>query len=72
MAGITKAQAQAKLDEWLAADTAVSQGQAFSKSGRSYTSADAGVIRENIAYWNGQLKRLSRGGIRIIRGVPLG
>jgi len=70
MAGITLAQAEAKLAEWLAADTAVVSGQAYSISGRSLTRANAREIRENIVFWDKQVKRLARGGIRIIGGTP--
>jgi len=72
MPGITKQQAQAKLDEWLAADTKVAEAQAMSKSGRSYTGPDAKTVNENIAYWNKQVKRLSRGGIRVTGATPRG
>jgi len=68
MAGITLAQAEAQLAIWLAADTAVATGQSYSVSGRALTRADAREIRENIKFWDGQVKRLSRGGIRM-RGV---
>ena len=37
MAGITLAQAEAKLAEWLAADTAVAAGQSYTIGGRSLT-----------------------------------
>ena len=70
MAGITLAQAEAKLAEWLAADTAVASGQAYSISGRSLNRANAREIRENIVFWDKQVKRLTRGGIRIIGGTP--
>lgn len=70
MAGITLAQAEAKLAEWLAADTAVTSGQAYSISGRSLTRSNAREIRENIIFWDKQVKRLARGGIRIIGGTP--
>lgn len=71
MAGITQAQAQAHLDEWLAADLAVSKGQAYSIGGRSLSRADAATIRENIEFWDRQIKRLSRGGIKVFGGTPV-
>lgn len=71
MAGITLAQAEAKLSEWMAADTAVSTGnQAYTMAGRSFTRADAREIRENITFWDAQVKRLSRGGIRVFGVTP--
>ena len=48
MAGITTADAQAHLDEWMAADIAVTKGQAYSIGGRTLSRADAAIIRENI------------------------
>ena len=72
MAGLSQSQAQARLDDWLAADAAVSRGQAYSIEGRSMTRADAKTIRENIVFWDGQVRRLaggSSGGIRVRRGV---
>ena len=71
MAGITQAQAQAHLDEWLTADLAVSKGQAYSIGGRSLSRADADTIRSNIEFWDRQVKRLSRGGIKIFGGTPV-
>jgi len=59
MAGITLAQAQAQLDAWLAASTAVASGQSYSIAGRSLSRVDAGEIREQITYWNGQVSMLS-------------
>jgi predicted RecB family nuclease len=43
--------AQSHLDEWLAADLAVSKGQTYSIGDRSLTRADAQTIREQIDYW---------------------
>ncbi len=71
MAGITQEQAQAHLDEWLAADLAVSKGQAYTIGGRSLSRADAATIRENIEFWDRQVKRLSRGGIKVFGGTPV-
>lgn len=71
MAGISQAQAQAHLDEWLAADLAVSKGQAYSIGGRSLSRADAAIIRSNIEFWNRQVKRLSRGCIKVFGGTPV-
>lgn len=66
MPAITKAQAEAQLASWLAADTAVSQGQSYEHEGAKLTRADAQQIRTNIKYWNSEVQRLSRGGIRIM------
>ncbi len=62
MAGITLAQAQAKLAIWMEADDKVANGQSYSIGGRSLTRADAKMIRENIRFWNDWVTRLSDGG----------
>jgi len=72
MAGITKQQAEAKLALWMAADDAVAKGQSISVAGRSLTSADADVINENIQFWDAKIRKLSRGGLNMKLGVPVG
>lgn len=59
MAGITLAQAEAQLAVWLAADSAVATGQSYSVGDRALTRANAREIRENITFWDEQVKRLS-------------
>lgn len=73
MAGITLAQAEAKLAEWMAADSAVAAGQAYNIGGRSLTRADALEIRKNIDYWNGRVVSLDSGrtGPSIMGGTPV-
>ncbi len=68
MAGITLAQATAKLAEWLAADTAVATGQSYTIAGRSLSRANAREIRENIDYWDAKVQDLDRGGL-VIKGI---
>lgn len=70
MAGITRAEAEEQLRDWLAASKAVSKAQSYSVAGKTMTKADAEVIRENITYWNKEVKRLSRGGIRVRGATP--
>lgn len=73
MAGITLAQAEAKLATWMDAEDKVSRSQAYSISGRSLTRADLKMIGERITYWDAQVQRLSPGGgIRVTGGVPCG
>lgn len=55
MAGITQAQAQAQLDAWLAASTAVALGQSYEIAGRKLTRVNAAEIREQIEYWETKL-----------------
>ena len=71
MAAITLAQAQAKLDLWMAADDAVAGAQSYIIGTRSLTKANSEEIRENIKFWSTQVETLSRsgGGIRIRRTV---
>jgi hypothetical protein len=71
MAGITLTQAETELALWLAADRAVATSQSYNIGGRTLTRADAGEIRENIVFWDKQVKRLSRSGIRVTGGTPL-
>lgn len=69
-AGITLAQAESQLATWLAADSAVASGQGYSIAGRSLNRANASEIRENIEYWDRQVKRISRGGISMKGATP--
>lgn len=75
MAGITLVQAQAQLDTYLAASTAVAAGQSFDLSSagtsRSLTKVDAKEIRESITFWNDMVKSLGGGSsITVRQGVP--
>jgi hypothetical protein len=76
MAGITLAQAQAQLDQWLAALTAISSAQEYTIStpggSRRLVRADLAQVQQQVDYWNGKVKDLSRGsgGIRMRYGVP--
>lgn len=70
MAGITLVQAEAKLAEWLAADTAVASGQSYTIGGRQLSRAQAAEIRNNITFWDERVQKLNRGGIRIVGGTP--
>ncbi|MGH6719359.1 MAG: DUF6148 family protein, partial [Alphaproteobacteria bacterium] len=71
MAGITLAQAEAKLATWLAADDAVARGQSYSVAGRQLTRANLQEIREAVTWWDGKVKRLARtSGARVIVGRP--
>jgi len=70
MAGITLAQAEAQLELWLNASTAVASGQSYSIGNRSLSRADAKEIRENIMFWDALVRRLDGGGIRVKGGTP--
>ena len=74
MAGITLTQAETQLAIWIDADTAVATGQGYSIAGRSLTRADAKEIRENIMFWDSQVKNLSAASssrVRIWGGTPM-
>lgn len=68
MAGITKAQAQAQLDAYLAAETAVLSGQSYEINGRRLTRANLADIQKGIQIWNARVVRLTNGGLTV-RGV---
>jgi hypothetical protein len=63
MAGITLAQAQAQLDTWLAASTAVASSQSYEipQGGgqRKLTRADAAEIRQQVDFWDTKVKSLT-------------
>lgn len=76
MAGITLEQAQAQLDSWLAASTAVATSQSYeidtSNGRRKLTRADAAEVRQQITYWQEKVNTLtnaSAGGRRRTRYV---
>jgi hypothetical protein len=62
MAGITLAQAQSKLDMWLAAEEALATSQSYEMSdgtsSRKLTRANLKDIGERIKYWDSVVKRL--------------
>ena len=59
MAGITLATASAKLDAYLAAETAVLSGQEYRIEGRLMRRADLEMIQAGINIWNQRVQRLS-------------
>ncbi len=70
MAGITLAIAQAHLDTWLAAETAIGLGQSVAHDGRVLTRADLNAVRAQIEYWNNHLQKLTRGpGLKVQRVI---
>jgi hypothetical protein len=74
MAAFTLAEAQAKLNEWKAAETALATGaQSYSIGGRSLYRADLQWVANRVEYYAGLVDNLSRtsGGIRMRRGIPL-
>lgn len=74
MTGITLEQANSQLTIWLNANATVAQGQSYSisteSSSRSLTRTNAQEIMAQIKFWDTQVKRLSRGGMRV-RGARI-
>lgn len=74
MAGITLAQAEAKLATWLACEEAIAEkGQSYTVGQRTFTRANLKEVREAVAHWDGKVKELDRGvsGVRL-RGLSRG
>ena len=74
MAGITLAQAEAKLATWMAPLDTIAVGQSYSiatgTGSRSVNRADLAEAQKQVEYWDRQVKRLTRGGISV-RGVTI-
>lgn len=75
MAGITLADAQTQLANWLAALTTISQkGQSYSittgTGSRTLTRGDLSEVQGQVEFWDRQVKRLTRGGISV-RGATI-
>lgn len=73
MAGITKEQAEAKLQTWMEAEEKIASGQGYSIGDRSLTRADLYTVRGEIEYWDNKVKELEvaelRGRNRMYRFV---
>ena len=59
MAALTKAQAEAQLTAYLAAETKVLGGQSYRIGDRQLTRADLSEIREGIKFWRGEVNRMT-------------
>jgi len=71
MAGITLAQAEAKLTLWMAANDAIATGQSYSIAGRSLSRANLDEVQRQIEFWDRQVKRFTRGGIHVRGATPV-
>lgn len=58
MAGITKEQAEVKLQTWMEAEEKIASGQGYSIGDRRLTRADLYTVRGEIEYWNNKVKEL--------------
>lgn len=59
MAGITLAQAETQLTNWLAASAAVASNQEYRIGDRMLRRVDADEIRQQVAFWDSKVKQLS-------------
>jgi hypothetical protein len=59
---MTTAEAQAHLDAWTAADTAISTGKAYTIGNRALTRADAEEVKTQITYWQRAVNTLTAAG----------
>ena len=59
MAGITLVQAQAQLDAYLAAETAILGGQQYEIAGRMLRRANLAEVQKGIEIWNKRVQMLS-------------
>ena len=71
MAGIDLTTANAKLAEYLAAETAVLAGQDVTIDGTRFTRADLAAVQKGVELWDRRIQQLSRsGGIRVREVIP--
>lgn len=70
MAGITLAQAEAKLAEALDAETKALLAESYQSPEGSRATRNLEAISKRVEYWQSMVNRLSRGGIRITGGTP--
>ena len=59
MSGITLTQAQAQLDAYLAAETAILNGQEYVIANRRMRRADLAAIQDGIKLWNERVQALT-------------
>ena len=71
MAGITKEQAEAKLQTWMEAEEKIASGQGYSIGDRRLTRADLYTVRGEIEYWNNKVKELVSRTERAEPNVPI-
>jgi hypothetical protein len=69
MAGITLEQAQARLDQYLAAEEAVLLGQQYEIGGRMLRRADLQAIQEGIRIWDDRVEKLSAKAAGRVRAI---
>ena len=70
MAGITQAQAEEKLRNYMEALDAVLLNQEHFIDGVKVTRANLKDIQDGINFWDAKVKTFDRGGIKVKYGVP--
>lgn len=71
MAGITLAQAESRLTEYLNAEEAILLGQRVIINGKELTRADLASVQKGIDIWQARISRLSRsGGLSVREVIP--
>ncbi len=72
MTGIPLSRTQERLEMWLDAEKKIASGQSYSINGRQLARADLAEVQKTIEKLERKVQRLSRGGIRVMHGVPQG
>ena len=70
MAGLTLEIAEAKLTEYLAAETKVLAGQDVTIDGTRFTRADLAAVQKGVDIWNNRVQSLSRRGHLVREVIP--
>lgn len=71
MAGITLAQAEAKLSTWMDALDAVATNQSYSIGDRTLTRANLADVQDQVEFWDKKVRELTDGGIKVRLGTPV-
>ncbi|MCX5875302.1 MAG: hypothetical protein NT087_03190 [Deltaproteobacteria bacterium] len=71
MAGITLAQAESRLTEYLTAEESILLSQRVVMNGKELTRADLASVQKGVEIWQARVTRLSRvGGLRVREVIP--
>ena len=71
MAGLTLEFCQAQLDAFLACSLSIAKGQAYQIGTRTFRKADLQYVLKCIEFWDGKVRQLTRGGMRMRRAIPV-
>lgn len=70
MAGITLAQAESKLAEYLAAESKILLGQDVWIDGSRLTRADLAAVQAGVKLWDSRCRALSSPGLKVREVIP--